>query len=420
MTQRVFNAEPVRTRHRSVYRRRRFVVFGGGTLALLLLVYLIGVVIAPVPAATAVLAPIGSLSSQAAQLEWPGGGQGAIMAPDYPEVSASTGGSGAVPIASITKVVAALVILDKKPISGESSGPSITFTDNDVDILNEVVANGGSWAPVVAGTSMTERQALTAMLVPSGSNYALSLANWAFGSMSAYVSAARTWLAAHNLTGTTIVSPDGLDPDNASTTKDLLRLGQMVVDSPVLSSIVSQQNTEKLPGAGVQQNTNQLLGIDGIDGIKTGNTDQAGYCLLFSALVPVGTAHVRVIGVILGAPDDDTLWSDVKSLVESTRAGFHQLDLAEKGRVFGSYQTSWGARSDLVALSQSRVVVWSDTKVTPKTDVRALTSGNAGDVMGTVTYTIGAHTQVVKLGLRNAVPGPGLGWRLGHPFGIGS
>ena len=396
------------------------VVFGGGTLAVLLLVYLIGVVITPVPQANAVMSPLASLSTPAAQLSWPDGGQGAIMAPDYPEVSASAGGSGAVPIASITKVITALVILDKKPISGSEGGPSITFTQNDVNIWNEVVANGGSWAPVVAGTSMTERQALTAMLVPSGSNYALSLANWAFGSMSSYVSAAKKWLAAQNLTGTSIVSPDGLDPDNVSTPKDLLRLGQLVEASPVLTSIVSQQTSENLPGAGVQQNTNKLLGVDGIDGIKTGNTDQAGYCLLFSALLPVGSEHVRVVGVVLGAPDNDTLWSDVKSLVESTRSGFHQLDLAAEGRVFGSYQTAWGAHSDLVAASTSRVVVWSDTKVTSKTHVQPLTSGQAGTVMGVITYTIGSKTQTVKLALRSTVSGPSVGWRLKHPFGIGT
>ena len=409
-----------RRRQRAVYRRRRTMVFVVGGLGLLILVYLIGVVIAPLPSANLVHASVKSASTSAANLQWPDGAQAAVMAPDYPQVASSAGGTSAVPIASITKVVTALVVLDRKPIAAGQSGPSLTFTENDVDIWNEVVADGGSWAPVVAGTSMTERQALAAMLVPSGSNYAISLANWAFGSTSAYVSAAKSWLAKHGLSGTTIVSPDGLDPGNESTTKDLLRLGQMVLASPVLVSIVSEKATENLPGAGVQQNTNQLLGVDGIDGIKTGNTDPAGYCLLFSARLSVGTSSVRIVGVVLGAPDITTLWSDVSTLVTSVRSGFHDVTLTEKGHVFGSYTTPWGAHSSLVAASSEHLIVWSRNDITSRIAAHPLVTGTAGTSFGTVTFTVGSTTKSIPLVLESTVPGPSFLWRLAHPYGFGA
>ena len=86
------------------------------------------------------------------------------------------------PSASITKVITALVVLDAHPIPPGEGGPEIAYTEADVDIYWDMVAQNGSVAPVAAGSSLTLRESLEAMLLPSGNNYAISLANWAFGS----------------------------------------------------------------------------------------------------------------------------------------------------------------------------------------------------------------------------------------------
>lgn len=390
-----------------------------GSVLLVAFLYVFGSLITPVPATAAVVQHQKAITQTAAQLAWPGYGSAAITAPDYTGATAYHGSDASMPIASMTKTITALVVLDKKPLDGDAEGPSIAFTQKDVAIWNEVVADGGSWAPVVAGSSLTEKQALTAMLLPSANNYAISLANWAYGSTSAYVSAANKWLAAKGFGGTKVVSPDGLDPGNVSTTKDLLGIGKLVLASPTLSSIVSQK-TATLPGAGAQDNTNSLLGVDGVDGIKTGNTDQAGFCLLFSADVPVGTAKVRVLGVVLGAQDHDTLWAGVKGLLESMRAGFHEVDAATPGQVFGSYSTPWGASSRLVATGAASFLVWSDTPIQVDVTTRPLQSGFKGDVVGRVTFTLDGKSETAELALAKDVPDPGFGWRLAHPGGLGT
>ncbi|WP_314146989.1 D-alanyl-D-alanine carboxypeptidase [uncultured Leifsonia sp.] len=412
-------ADPPRRQSRAVYRRRRFAVFGSAGVLLVVFLYVFGSLVAPVPATAAVTEHEKSITQTAAQLAWPGYGSAAITAPDYAGATASHGSDASMPIASMTKTITALVILDKKPLDGSSEGPKIAFTQKDVDIWNEVIADGGSWAPVEAGTSLTEKQALTAMLLPSANNYAISLANWAFGSTGAYVKAANGWLKAKGFTGTKVVTPDGLDPGNVSTTADLLGIGKLVLASPTLSSIVSQK-TATLPGAGAQDNTNSLLGVDGVDGIKTGNTDEAGYCLLFSAEVPVGKAKVRVLGVVLGAQDHDTLWAGVKGLLESMRAGFHEVDASTTGQVFGSYSTPWGASSKLVATSAKTFVVWSDTPIQVDVTTRPLQSGFKGDVVGRVTFTLNGKSESAELALAKDVPDPGFGWRLAHPGGLGT
>ncbi|AGW41379.1 D-alanyl-D-alanine endopeptidase [Leifsonia xyli subsp. cynodontis DSM 46306] len=408
-----------RSTRRQIYRRRRIAVFGGGGALLSVLLYLFGSLIAPVPATAAVVEPQQALTEPAAQLVWPGYGSAAIAAPGYPGATASDGSDASLPIASITKTITALVVLEKRPLGGSEQGPEISFTQKDVDIWNQVVGEGGSWAPVKAGTSMTEKEALTAMLLPSANNYAISLANWAFGSTGAYVSAANDWLGKEGFSGTKITSPDGLDPGNVSTTKDLIGIGKLVLDSPALSSIVSQK-TATLPGAGDQDNTNSLLGIEGVDGIKTGSTDEAGFCLLFSAEVPVGMVTVRVLGAVLGADSRDTLWAGVEGLLRSMRDGFHEVEAVRAGQVFGSYDTPWGAGSDLVATSGKTFVVWSDTLVRVHLETRPLRSGSRGDLLGRVTFTFSGKSETVELALARDVPGPGFGWRIAHPGGFGA
>lgn len=413
------SVDPPRRPSREVYRRRRIVVFGSAGVLLVTLLYFFGSLVAPLPATAAVIEHQKTLTQPAAQLDWPDDGSAAISAPDYPGATQFHGSDDSIPIASMTKTVTALVLLDKKPLEGDAEGPTISFTQKDVDIWNEVIADGGSWAPVEAGTSMTEKEALTAMLVPSANNYAISLVNWAFGSTGSFVSAANGWLKDKGFTGTKLVSPDGLDAGNVSTTKDLIGIGKLMLASPALSSIVSQKAVT-LPGAGAQDNTNELLGIDGIDGIKTGNTDEAGYCLLFSAEVPVGTAKVRVLGVVLGAADHDELWANVTGLLESMKTGFHEVQAATSGQVFGSYTTAWGASSQLVATTGATIVVWADTPIEVALETRPLQAGSRGEVVGTVIFTVNGTTQKADVALAKDVPDPGFGWRLAHPGGLGA
>ena len=82
-------------------------MFGLLTAVLLAFVYVVGSLVAPVPATAAVTAHDKTIVQPAAQLAWPGYGSAAIVAPDYPGASASHGSEASVPIASITKIITA-------------------------------------------------------------------------------------------------------------------------------------------------------------------------------------------------------------------------------------------------------------------------------------------------------------------------
>ena len=317
-------------------------------------------------------------------------------------------------IASMTKTITALVLLDKHPIPQGSEGPTITFTSADVDILHQVWAEDGSWAPVQAGEQLTEKQALTAMLLPSANNYAISLAIWGFGSVDAFLTYANSWLGSHGFTGTHLTDPSGLDPGSVSTPPDLVSIGKLVIANPVLAQIVDTP-TADLPGAGTVQNGNELLGHDGIVGIKTGWTDQAGHCLLFAASVTVHGHPLKLVGVVTGAPDYTNLWTDVPTLLKSVEDGFHEVTVGSAGANYGTYRSVWGDTAQLKSQKTAGIFVFSNAPI--KVTVRSTpgTVAKPGDEVGTVTFAGGGQSFSSALTVSKAVEDPGLGWRLTHP-----
>ncbi|HOT34998.1 MAG TPA: D-alanyl-D-alanine carboxypeptidase, partial [Rhodoglobus sp.] len=298
---------------RQIYRRRRTVVFGGAAVALATAFYLPITLLAPLHDAVPVELSVATPAVEQPTLDFPEYGASGLGAIGYPGVLAQGGVTDPLPIASISKVVTALVVLDAKPLAPGESGPDLTFSSVDEDFYNEQVAQNGVVASVSAGQVMSQRNVMSLMLMASANNYAQSLAAWAFGSEAAYVDAARDWLARQGLTGTTIADATGINPANASTVPDLITLAKLAIADPVVSEIVGTANLE-IPDIGLVENRNGLLGVDGIDGIKTGTLDEAGSCLLFSAEHTVGASTVTLVGVVLGGPDHSTINAAVRGL----------------------------------------------------------------------------------------------------------
>lgn len=404
---------------RRIYRRRRIVVFSGLGIFLLLAAYVLGTQVAPAPASAASMLKQTALTQPAAQLDWPTQGSAAVSAVGYQGTLAVKGSNASVPIASITKTITALVVLNAKPLkTAKDAGPKITFTEADVKIFDEVVSLGGSWATVTAGSTMTERQALEAMLLPSANNYAISLAIWAYGSLDKYVSAANAWLASHKLTGTHVADASGFSEKSVSSPTDLVEIAKLVMANPALPSIVATTSAT-LPGAGVEKNKNALLGTLGVDGIKTGNTSFAGYCLMFSSTLKLATHTVHIVGVVIGQASGKDLFAASKALVKSIREGFHEVQLTKAGQSFGSYTTAWGTKAPLVATRNTSMLVWSNTPVGVKLNASPTRPAGAGDPVGSAVFTMGGTTVKQPLRLKHDLAGPDMWWRLTHPAELG-
>lgn len=386
--------------------------------ALIILIVAIGVpmaLIAPVPQASARVADGLGTTTARATPRFPGFGHAAVGAVGMPGVLAVSGDQSPRPMASITKVITALVVLERHPLGRTEQGPTLRFTARDEGYLQDVLAQGGSWQQVQAGWKLTERQALETMLIPSANNYAESLAVWTYGSVPRYLTAARAYLKRHGLMHTTLVDSNGLGNGDRSTPGDLVALGKLALASPAVKSVVSMASATE-PQIGDIENTNNLLGDGGVDGIKTGTTDQAGACLLFAAPARVGTRKVQLVGVIMGAKTHPQLDATVLPLLKSIRAGLHEVPLARRGQVFATYRTAWGGIARAVAAKDAFVLVWSRTAVRAEASASPIRGGTRGEPVGRVTFHVAGRTAEVPLALDRSVLAAPFWWRLTHPL----
>jgi serine-type D-Ala-D-Ala carboxypeptidase (penicillin-binding protein 5/6) len=399
---------------RQIYLRRRIVVGTGASLILAIAFYLPLTLLAPLAPTAAHVVPYQAPTEPAAALTWPAYGASAISAIGYPEVLASSGSSGPLPIASITKIITTLIVLEAKPLELGDAGPSITFTSKDVQLFHTYLGLNGKVEPVHSGLVLTEHDVLELTLVASANNYAASLVNWAFGSEAAFLPVAATWLKVHGLTKTSLQDCTGISPQNTSTAVDLLTLGKIALAQPIVAAIVA---TEKItiPSVGEIENTNTLLGENGVHGIKTGTLDEAGACLLFTADYTIDGETVTVIGVILGGADHPTVDADTVALLSSAKAAFHEVKLVMKGDVVATYSTDWDTTVSAVATEDSSVLVWGNTAVSPLVHARSVSLAKSGTSVGSVAFTVGSKKVSVPIELAKAIQDPGPIWRLTHP-----
>jgi D-alanyl-D-alanine carboxypeptidase (penicillin-binding protein 5/6) len=193
----------------------------------------------------------------------------------------------------------------------------------------------GSTADLRSGEQVTVHDALFGLMLPSGNDMSVALAEH-FGNRVARDEATATAAAASQdpleqfvavmnaeasslgMSETHYVNPHGMtDKDHLSTAMDLSRLARRMLTNELLRKVTStrQYGTTVTGAAGYQRNvlwknTNELLGIEGFDGMKTGTTDQAGACL-----VSTGERNGRrLIIVVLGSAASEARYTDSRNL----------------------------------------------------------------------------------------------------------
>jgi D-alanyl-D-alanine carboxypeptidase (penicillin-binding protein 5/6) len=242
-------------------------------------------------------------SAQAStRFPWPEAGQTAVSIDGARNIETTGPVDTAQPIASVAKVMTAYVVLTDHPLREGEQGPVITVSSADAADYRHAVRTGESAAAVRAGERITERQALQAMLLPSANNVARTLARWDAGSIRAFTARENQIAARLGMTHSRYTDPSGLQPSTVSTAPDQLRLARTALELPAFAQIVAEPQAD-IPVAGTVHNTNQLLGHDGVIGVKTGYTSQSGACLVFAALLtgPDGSRHM-IYGATLGQP----------------------------------------------------------------------------------------------------------------------
>jgi serine-type D-Ala-D-Ala carboxypeptidase (penicillin-binding protein 5/6) len=203
------------------------------------------------------------------------------------------------PIASITKVMTALVVIKAGDLNRKITIPSAV-----IDYVLEWDASNAGLRP---GDKLTARQLLYAMLLPSGADAAYALAEAYGPGLQAFIAKMNATARLLGMTRTHFSNFDGLPYptpySNYSTADNLLTLGRAAMRSALFRSIVDQRTYRIASGSGhhgyLWRNLNPLLGrYPGAIGIKPGYTGAAGQCLLFEAT----RNGYSVIGVTLDSP----------------------------------------------------------------------------------------------------------------------
>lgn len=202
---------------------------------------------------------------------WPTSAHAAITWGDQTSYSPGTEERSGT-LASLTKLVTALVILDEAPLEPGQAGWLFPWSASDSASSEALQAAGAQVAPTVDGAEISERQALELALVGSAGNYADFAALRTFGSEPQFLDATRRWLESHDLQSTTVVDASGLSPMNISTGRDLVEILRLATQHPVISEIAALPATVA-PDGTVVATSNPLLGLDGIDGLRTGTLD---------------------------------------------------------------------------------------------------------------------------------------------------
>jgi len=211
-------------------------------------------------------------------------------------------GQQPVPIASLTKVMTAYLVLR------DPHDVTVTVTDDDVADTERRAGQDESIVHVAAGETLTERQALIAILLPSANNVAAMLARASAGSQDAFVARMNDMAHVLGMRHTTYTDPSGFDEGTRSTADDQLILAQRAMQVPEFASLVALRSAE-LPVDGTVHNTDSLLGKDGFVGIKTGSDDAAGGCFMFR----VRRAGGDLTGVVLSRRGHDLIATGLKA-----------------------------------------------------------------------------------------------------------
>ena len=368
-----------------------------------------------------VQASLGSLplGPRVASPAWPSVGSAALYIPQLGIAESSS--NQVMPIASITKLMTAYVVLKKWPLALNSTGPCFTVNQPDATAFYLMKDSDQSSVAVAAGEHLCENQLLAGLLVHSASNYAAMLADLTWGSQTAFIRQMNLEAAALGLAGTHYVDVSGFNAGSVSTALDQARLAALLMTSPVVRADAAMTSVD-LPVAGVVTTFTPYVGSYGVIGVKSGRTTAAGGCDVMARVLDYNGQPLTVYAVVLGQRGGDLLGpaGDAALALSSSAVASPIGVTLPIGTVVGHVR--WGnERTRLVLVHTLRLAETvnpssaTTTTVTPPVSYRlSLRHFNQtvkpGDVVGYLRVRFGTVVKVVGVTVRRSI-GPVTLWQ---------
>jgi len=205
---------------------------------------------------------------------------------------------------------------------------------------------GGSRMFIEPRKPVTVEELLRGMIVQSGNDACIALAEGVAGSEPAFVERMNSEAARLGMTDTNFTNSSGLPgPGHYSTARDLALLASALIrDYPEYYKLYSER--EYRYNDITQRNRNRLLWLDpNVDGVKTGHTESAGYCLIASAR----RGERRLVSVVIGTPSDGLRARESQKLLNFGFQSYEGLRLYQKGDAIGKLPVWKGSERELKA-----------------------------------------------------------------------
>lgn len=220
-----------------------------------------------------------------------------------------------VKMASTTKIMTAIVVLENSSL------------DKTIEVSKKAAGTGGSRLGLKTGDKITIRDLLYGLLLCSGNDAAVCLAESVSGSVPEFANLMNAKAEELGLSNTHFESPHGLDSDEHYTTAyELALLSDYALKNPTFLNMVGTKNyTVTINGyPKTLSNTNELLGnLNGVYGIKTGFTNGANRCLVTACK----RGKMDIICVVLGADTKNFRTKDSIKLIEYSFKTFEYFDI---------------------------------------------------------------------------------------------
>ena len=245
--------------------------------------------------------------------------------------------------ASMTKVMSGYVIAD------QLANGSISL-DDKVLISEKAWKTGGSKMFVEAGKRVSVKDLLSGIIIQSGNDATIAMAEYVAGSEEGFVDFMNAYASEMGLTNSLFQNATGFsDPNHFTSAKDLAKLTQALINN--FPDHYTTYKEKEFTFSGIRQlNRNKLLWRDdSVDGVKTGHTDSAGFCLISSAK----RNDMRLIAVVAGSESENERLTASQRLLEYGFRFYATQKLVSQETKVTSAKV-WGGQTDEVALGSSK------------------------------------------------------------------
>ncbi len=282
--------------------------------------------------------------------------------------------------ASVTKIMTLL-------LACEALDGGYFTLDTKVRVSAEAASMGGSQVFLEEGEEITVDELFKSTIIASANDSACALAELVSGSIDAFVSKMNAKAMELALSSSNFENVTGLDDttvNHVMSAYDIAVVSRELLKYDIITKYSSLWQDSIRGGEFILTNTNRLVRYyDGCNGLKTGSTDKAGFCVTATAL----RDGMQLIAVVMGSPTRDVRNSCAKTMLDY---GFSNYKLVSEGEELLQTVPVIGGKCDTVALYHApfSALIGKGSKIEKKYDIPEEIAAKieAGEKLGSVKY----------------------------------